>query len=231
MNNYDEPILRRRAVDTNAPFPILHQALRIALYDEYAARSFHARMVEAFGPQPPFDTVVQSQERRIATLSALCQRFGVPRPLDPFPLETAVGPSWLANCQRAVAGTIQSARLYESLLANIAEPEVRAAFLTLQAALLQQYLPPFRQAVLDAVAKERYHAAHGIPPQQAYVHHGAISDFLEKAFAQLGPRAGPLGVLSPLLRQMHPAMLAGMVAGGTGVYLWKNRAGPTQREN
>lgn len=231
MNNYDEPILRSRAISVNAPFPVLHQALRIALYDEYAARAFYARMIEAFGPQPPFGTVVQPQERRIAALSALCQRFGVPRPLDPFPLETTVGPGWLANCQRAVAGAIQSARLYENLLMHVAEPEAREVFLNHQAALLQQYLPAFRKAVLDAIAKERYHAAHGIPPQQAYVHHGAISDFLEKAFAQLGPRAGPLGVLSPLLRQMHPAMLAGMVTGGAGVYLWKNRAGPTHREN
>ncbi len=174
MNNYDEPILRSRTINRNAPFPILHQALRIALYEEYAARSFYARMVEAFGP-PPFDTVVKSQERRISTLSALCQRFGVPRPLDPFPLETPVGPSWLANCQRAVAGTIQSARLYESLLTHVTEPEVREIFMNLQAALLQQYLPPFQKAVVDAIAKERYHAAHGIPPQQAYVHHGPTS--------------------------------------------------------
>lgn len=119
MANYDEVILRRRAIDPASPFPILHQALRIALYGEYAARSFYARMVEAFGPQPPFQSVVPSQERRIATLSALCQRFGVPRPIDPFPVETTVGPSWLANCQRAVAGTIQSARLYGSLMAGL----------------------------------------------------------------------------------------------------------------
>lgn len=221
MKNYDEPILRSRRIDPAAPFPVLHQALRIALYDEYAAQSFYARVVEAFGPREPFVDIVRSEERHIAALSNLCQHFGIPRPLNPFPQETAVSPSWLHNCERGVAGEIANIQLYEYLLTQVGEPEVRRVFQNLQASSLQHHLPAFRQAVADALAQERYHAARGVPPEEAYVHHGPVSDFLERLLTH----AGPLGIFSPLLRHSHPAMLAGMVAGGAGVYLLKHRSG------
>ncbi|MEE4462822.1 ferritin, partial [Azotobacter chroococcum] len=63
MRNYDEPILRSQRIDPAAPFPILHQAVRIALYDEYAAHAFYAGVVEAFGSRPPFVNVLRSEER------------------------------------------------------------------------------------------------------------------------------------------------------------------------
>lgn len=231
MRNYDEPILRSQRIDPAAPFPILHQAVRIALYDEYAAQSFHAGVVEAFGARQPFANILRSEERHIAALSNLCQRFGVPRPLNPFPQETTVSPSWLVNCERAVAGEIANIRLYDYLLSQVAEPEVRRVFQNLRAASLERHLPAFRQAVLEAMAQERYHADRGIPPQQAYVQHGPLSDFMERAFAHLGIQAGPLGIFSPLLRHSHPAMLAGMVAGGAGIYLLKNRPGRNRKED
>ncbi|ATE61089.1 ferritin-like domain-containing protein [Thauera sinica] len=231
MQNYDELILRGRRIDSAAPFPVLHQAVRIAMYEEYAARSFHARVVEAFGPRPPFADVLRSQEQQVAALAALCERFGIPRPLDPFPQQTSVAPLWLANCERAMAGEAGKIRLYGYLLANVAEPEARRVLQDLQATAFERHLPAFRQAVSDAQAQESYHAARGIPPQQAYVRHGPVSDFLERALAQLGPHAGPLGLFSPLLRRAHPAMLAGMVAGGAGSYLLKNRIGRHRKEN
>lgn len=227
MQNYDEPILRARRIDPRAPFPILHQAVRIALYDEYAARSFYARVVEAFGPRRPFVNIVRPEERHVAALSRLCERLGIPRPLDPFPFETQIAPTWLANCERAVAGEVANIRMYETLLAQVADPEVRRVFQNLQAASLENHLPAFRAAVRDALALERYHAARGIPRQQAYVRHGPLLDLMEKAFAH----AGPLGLFSPLLRHTHPAMLAGLAAGGVGVYWLKNKSGRTRKEN
>jgi hypothetical protein len=216
MQNYDEPILRRRRIDPAAPYPILHQAVRIALYDEYAACSFYAKVVEAFGPQPPFANIVHAEERHIAALSRLCEHLGIPRPLDPFPFETRIEPAWLANCERGIAGEIANIRLYEYLLNEVTEPEVRQVFRNLQAASLEHHLPAFRQAVLNAMAQERYHAARGIPPEQAYVRHGPLSDVMEKAFARLGMRAGPLGLFSPLLSRTHPALLTGLAVGGLG---------------
>lgn len=231
MQNHDELMLRTQRIDPRAPYPVVHQAVRIALYDEYAARSFYARVIGAFGERPPFANILRSEGQHVAALLGLCERFGIPRPLDPFAQETTVEPTWLANCQRAVVGEIANVQLYAYLLTQVAEPEVRRVFQNLQAAALHNHLPAFRQAVAAASAQENYHAAHGIPPQQAYVSHGPLSDFLERAFSQLGPYAGPIGVFSPLLRRAPPAMLAGMVAGGAGVYLLKDRIGRQRKEN
>ncbi|MFT3717439.1 ferritin-like domain-containing protein [Pseudorhodoferax sp.] len=231
MQNYDELILRTRRIDRAAPFPLAHQAVRIALYEEYAARGFYARVVESFGGQAPFSNVLRSKEQHVAALLRLCERFGIPRPLDPFPQESTVEPTWLANCQRAVAGEVGNVQMYAYLLSQVAEPEVRKVFQNLQAAALQDHLPAFRQAVVAAQAQESYHTARGIAPQQAYARHGPLSDFLERAFSQLGPYAGPLGVFSPLLRNAHPALLAGMATGGAGVYLWKHKASRHRKEN
>lgn len=231
MQNYDEVILRTQQIDRRAPFPVAHQALRIALYDEYAARSFYARVIEAFGPRAPFANILKSEEQHIAVLLGLCERLGVPRPLDPFPQESSVEASWMANCRRAVAGELANVRLYAYLLTQVAEPELRRVFGSLQAAAVQNHLPAFRQAMVDAQAQESYHAARGIPPQEAYVRHGPMSDFLERAFSQFGPYAGPLGLFSPLLRNAHPALLAGLVTGGAGAYLLKNRIGHQLKEN
>ncbi|THF65464.1 ferritin [Pseudothauera nasutitermitis] len=232
MLNHDETILRTRRIDPAAPFPVVHQAVRIALYDEYAARSFHARVIEAFGPRAPFPKALQGCTQRIGMLLKICERFGIPRPLDPFPQETTVEPSWLANCLRALAGEAGKVRLHAELLMQVGEPAVRQVLEELQHGSLHEYLPAFQQAVEAAQAQENYHAAHGIGPQQAYVRHGPLADFLERAFAQLGPYAGPLGLFSPLLRHTPPAMLAGMVAGGAGVHLLKkNRIGRHRKES
>lgn len=226
MQNYDEFILRSRRINPAAPFPVEHQAVRIAIYDEYAARAFYAGVVEAFGPQPPFAHIVKAEEQHIQALTALCQRLGIPRPLDPFPQETGIAASWLANCERGVIGEINNIRLYDELLAQVAEPGIRRVFLNLQAASRDNHLPAFQRAVQEAVDIERYHASRGIPPQLAYTRHGPVTDFLEKAFSH----AGPIGVFSPLVRLAHPAMLAGIAAGGLGVYWWKHQSGRTSKE-
>lgn len=223
MMNYDDALLRSRQIDPTAPYPPLHQALRIALYDEYAAHAFYSAVVAAFGPRPPFTNIVQAEARHIAVLSALAQRFGIPRPLDPFPTQTTVEPSWRENCERAIVGELANIQLYDHLLAQIAEPEARQVFQNLRQASLERHLPAFRQALLDAVAQERYHGASGIAPQQAYVQHGPLSDLIERTLAHFGLHAGPLRIVGPLLRRSHPALLAGLLAGGAGVYVVKSR--------
>lgn len=231
MNNHDEAILRGRRIDRRAPFPVLHQALRIALYNAYAARSFYARVIEAFGPRPPFADLVKAEEQEVTALSALCQRFGIPRPLDAFPSQTRPASGWLANCQRGLAGEVASLRLYGELLGAVREPETRRLFLQLQTDALEHHLPALQHAALEAAARERFHAARGIGPEQAYVRHGPLSDFVEKALAHLGAHAGPIGFVGPILRHTHPATLAGLAVGGAGVYLVKTRLRRSQKEN
>lgn len=218
MANYDEAILRSQTIQPAAPWPVLHQALRIALYDEYAARAYYAAAVEAFGAQPPFVNIVQSEARHIEALSRLCIRYGVPRPLDPFPAETTIPPSWRVNLERGVAGEIANIRLYGYLLGYVAEPDVRQAFGNLMAVSRDNHLPAFQRALDKAVTLESWHARQGVAPSQAYVRHGPLTDALERGFALLARRHGALGLLGPLVRLADPAMLAGMAAGGAAVH-------------
>ncbi|MHB1360818.1 MAG: ferritin-like domain-containing protein [Rhodocyclaceae bacterium] len=225
MTNFDEAILRGKLIQPTAPFPVLHQALRIALYDEYAARAYYAAVVQAFGPQPPFTHIVQSEVQHIEVLSRLCERYGVPRPIDPFPAETTVAPTWRANLERGVAGEIANIRLYDYLPGFVAEPDVRQVFGNLQAASLNNHLPAFQRALAAAVARESWHVQQGIPPSQAYVRHGLLTDALERGFALLARQHGAFGLVGSLVRATHPVMLAGMVAGGAAVqYLRQSKS-------
>lgn len=218
MANYDEAILRSQVIRPAAPWPVLHQALRIALYDEYAARAYYAAVVQAFGAQPPFANIVRSEEQHVAALSTLCQRYGVPRPLDPFPGEVSISPSWRVNLERGVAGEIANIRLYDYLARQVVEPDVRQVFMNLQAASRDNHLPAFQRALDKAVARESWHARQGVAPNQAYVRHGPLTDALERGFALLARQHGAFSLLGPLVRLTEPAMLAGIVAGSAAVH-------------
>jgi len=226
MANYDEAILRSQIVQPASPWPVLHQALRIALYDEYAARAYYAAVVQSFGQQPPFANIVRSEEQHVAALSGLCQRYGVPRPLDPFPAEVTISPSWRLNLERGVAGEIANIRLYDTLARQVVEPDVRQVFMNLQAASRDKHLPAFQRALEKALALEGWHARQGIAPNQAYVRHGPFTDALERGFAFLARQHGVFGLLGPLVRLTEPAMLAGMAAGGAAVYYLRQSKNP-----
>lgn len=228
MANYDEAILRSRTLQPAAPFPLLHQALRIALYDEYAARAFYRRVSEAFGAQPPFANIVAAEEQHVAALGRLCERYGVPRPLDPYPAETTVAPTWRANLERAVAGEIANVQLYRQLLPQVAAADVRQVFANLQAASLDNHLPAFQRALQAALARENYHATQGIPPSQAYVRHGPLTNMLEQGFSLLARQHGVFGIVGSLVRAAHPAMLTGMLAGGAAVHYLRQQDRSTQ---
>lgn len=230
MRNYDEPILRDRRVNPKAPFPPLHQALRIALYDRYAARAFYAKVIEAFGSRAPFPAMLKSTGQHIAALATQCSSLGLPRPQDPFPLETAVAHSWSANCQRALAGEVGAARLHETLAPYAAVPEAGSLFRKIQADSWQRHVPACQKAVNEAIRQEWIHASQGVDPDEAYMQHGVFSDFLEKAFSILGSQHQAFGVVGPLLSNTRPAMLAGLLAGGAGTYLIKNKLHHKRKE-
>lgn len=219
--NYDEAILRSQVIQPSAPWPVLHQALRIALYDEYAARAYYAAVVQAFGAQPPFANIMQSEVQHIAVLSRLAEHYGVPRPLDPFPAETVISPLWRVNLERGVAGEIANIRLYDYLANFVVEPDVLQAFRNLQAASRDNHLPAFQRALDKAVTLESWHARQGIPPTQAYVRHGPLTDALERGFALLARQHGAFGLLGPLVRLTDPVMLAGMAVGGVAVHFMR----------
>jgi hypothetical protein len=223
MPNHDEAILRARRLDTGAPWPLHHQALRVALHGEYAARSFHTRVIEAFGPRAPFPAALRAAESRIARLTTLCRRGGVPCPHDPYPQETRIAASWRENCLRAYQGEATTAATYAQLLTRVSSPALRDAFARLQRETIAKRLPAFEEAALRAFERERLHAAQGVAPADAYIEHGPVANFLERAFSVLGQQHQAFNVVGPLLRNTGPALLAGLVAGTTGTYFLKRK--------
>lgn len=224
MLNYDEAILRRKKVNLKAPYPPLHQAVRIAIYDEYEARAFYLRVIEAFGEQAPFVNIANSETKHIEQLYKLCDRYGIARPLDPFMDEVRVHPSWLANCQHAVMAEWRNVELYSELLQYVVEPDVIDTFQRLQRASLHNHMPAFQRVAEAAQVQEQYHVAHGIPASEAYVKHGPIADFLEGLLARLSAQHPYAGFVGPIVRRTPPALLSGLLIGGAGVWLYKSQS-------
>lgn len=226
MRNFDEALLRSGRPDPAAPFPPVFQVLRLALYGEFAARAFHLRVAEAFPGRAPFAAVAQAVGGRIVQLEKLCVRYGVPRPSDPFEHETTIAPAWRVNLERAVAGELATAQRYAQLAGGAVPGDVANVFARLQRDSLQRQLPGFRDALARAIETETLHARHGVPAEEAYMQHGPLSDFMEKAFSVLAGQHRALGFVAPLLRA-NPALLGGVMAGSAGVWLARKRYAKT----
>lgn len=223
MRNHDDALLRGRKLVSGTRTPLIHQALRIALFNEYAARAFHAGVIESFGDKAPFPAALRACEQHIAQGTTLCRRLGIPRPLDPFPAETRISQSWRDNCERAANGEVTRASLYASLSSRIVQTEAHDLLARWQREAVRRQYPAFMQALARAIRQEEMHASRGIAPEDAYQQHGPLSDFFEKALSLLSSQHHAIGMASPLLRNIQPATLAGLLAGGTGAYLARHR--------
>lgn len=229
MRNFDEASLRKRQFAHRATPADHFQTLRSALFAEYEARAFHRRMVDAYAGRSPFNTLLRASEKRVGWLVAACRRWGVPCPQDTPATTTQLAPSWLANCQRAASGTGDLARLYQQLAPHAGSRALAGLFEKLLRHSLDRQLPPLLQAIASASEQERFHAAHGVPPQEAYLKHGLVSTVLEKVFSILGSEHRAIGLFAPVLRNTHPALLTGLAVGGAMTYMIKRKS-PSNRK-
>lgn len=216
-------------LDRAAARTLPHQALRIALHGEYAARAFHQHMAQAFQARAPFPALARRVESRIIGLDRLCSRHGVPRPTDPFPQETRLETSWRANLVRAIRGEQATAALHVRLARELGDADLREHFLCLGHESLERQLPLLQRALQDAIEREGMHARAGVPADEAYMKHGFIGDFMEKAFSVLAGQHGALGVVAPPLKT-GPALLSGIAAGALGMHFARQRIRKNRKE-
>ena len=127
--------------------PPLHQALQIAVYDEYRARAFYQKVIDCLGAVTPFINIVEAEKQHIAALLPLFSRYGVYVPVDDWYLQIDVIPSFKENCELGVAAEISNVQMYEHLLGYVSQPDIRQVFYNLQAASLNRHLPAFRSCV------------------------------------------------------------------------------------
>ena len=61
--NKDQTKLIDKTIDETSRMPTMHQALQIALYDEYRARATYSGVVAAFGAVLPFVNIVEAEKQ------------------------------------------------------------------------------------------------------------------------------------------------------------------------
>lgn len=125
-------------------------ALNMALDDEYRAHATYACVLDTFGPVLPFANIVHAEERHIAALLPLFQRYGVAMPADRWAGRVAPFASLREACEAGVAGEIRNYQMYDRLLDDVSEPDVRMVFANLRNASAYHHLPAFAACAASA---------------------------------------------------------------------------------
>lgn len=147
ISNFDEVILLSKKVDPAFPADPQHQAMRIAIYDEYRAHAFYSKVIEYFGPVPPFINITDAESRHIHSLLHQFEHMHLIPPNNDWYARLSLPSTLVECCELGVAGEIENINMYDSLIPLIRSPEVRDIFYRLQAASFNNHLPAFRRCV------------------------------------------------------------------------------------
>lgn len=123
---------------------MLQAMLDRALNDEYRARATYRSVIERFGAVRPFTSILRSEQNHIDALLGLYTRYRLPVPADRWAGWLSAPPSLAAACAGGVAGEIANYRMYDAMLAQTAQADVRAVFAALRSASHDRHLPAFR---------------------------------------------------------------------------------------
>ncbi len=127
--------------------PALPSALATALDDEYRARATYQAVITHYGPVLPFVNIVQAEQRHIDALLALFGHHGVTPPTDRWSGQVSPPSSLRQACEAGVAAEIANYQMYDALLTQVSEPDVRTVFMNLRHASAYHHLPAFESCV------------------------------------------------------------------------------------
>lgn len=120
-------------------------ALRETLLDERRAQAFYNSVMAKHGQVRPFSNIVHAEERHEAMVESLMIRHGVAIPSD-TPANLPAVPDTLAECSRlSVQLERENIAMYDRLLIDVMEPDIRAAFENLRTASKNNHLPAFER--------------------------------------------------------------------------------------
>lgn len=118
-----------------------------ALNDEYKARAFYRLVLKTFGPIQPFVNIVEAEDTHARALERLCERYGIPLPVDEWDRTLQPPASVLEACRAAVEGEIENIAMYDRFLKSTEMSDIRALFQRLQARSRDAHLPAFLRCV------------------------------------------------------------------------------------
>lgn len=125
----------------------IEKALKLAIEDEYKARTTYEKVIEKFGDIKPFIMIVRAEESHISSLKAVYDKYGVGIPENEWSNKISAPDTLQEACAIGVAAEIENARLYsEELLPTVKEyPDIEGVFTNLMNASQQKHLPAFER--------------------------------------------------------------------------------------
>ncbi len=125
--------------------PASADALRAAWLDERRAQAFYGAVIEKHGQVRPFTNILNAEKRHERAVAALMDRYGVSRPSEER-LDVPIVPATIAECAKLSAQVErENVAMYDRLLRDVSEPDVRAVLGNLRAASLNNHLPAFER--------------------------------------------------------------------------------------
>lgn len=149
IKNFDEQVLLSARIDPSFDEPVLHQALRIAVYDEYRAYETYKKILEGFGDTQPFSNIIQAEVNHYQALIPLLEKYQVEIPVNDWEVKVVAPNTVLEACEIGVAAELENIKMYDNLISNVSDyPDVLDMMYRLQAASYNNHLPAFREHVL-----------------------------------------------------------------------------------
>lgn len=153
--NNDADLLNTLRVDPNYDEPVLHQVLRIAVYDEYHAYETYRKVIETFGSHKPFISIIEDEIKHYEELTKLLEKYNVPLPVNDWYEKIVLPNTILECCEVGVAAEIDNIQMYEDLLLYVGDyPDIQDTLYRLQAAAYNNHLPAFRECVISYTNQE-----------------------------------------------------------------------------
>lgn len=125
--------------------PEEEQALKEAIADEYKARAFYQATIDRFGEIRPFSNIINAETRHAEMVANLFVQYGLPVPEDSYAGKVAAPESLLAACEAGVQSEIENKELYDRLLVNVSQPDIRLTLERLRDASQNNHLPAFQR--------------------------------------------------------------------------------------
>ncbi|MCA7118528.1 MAG: DUF2202 domain-containing protein, partial [Acidibrevibacterium sp.] len=94
-----------------------------------------------------FVNIVEAEGRHAEALLAQFHRLGIAPPADSWAGRVPAPPTLAEACAAAVQAEIENAVMYDRLLAQITDPQVREVMLRLKEASQGRHLPAFQRAL------------------------------------------------------------------------------------
>lgn len=217
--NFDEELLIAQRVDQSYDEPILHQVLRIAVYDEYHAYEVYRKIIDTFGVHQPFANIMESEVRHYSMLIPLLEKYGVPLPIDNWYAKIELPNTILECCEVGVAAEIENIRMYDDLLFYVGDyPDVRDVLYKLQAASYNNHLPAFRKCVVkysnEPISTQEIMDEFGNPLTDNDMS-AKVNEFTQMAQKMATGQMSQEDVMK-LLGNTNMSFMGGILAGGLG---------------